>query len=357
MFGIKKHKTRNWSVIISACVVLLLSCASPIVDSENDTEFGGEFVGATQGTTYNIIVANEKVNFSQNEIDSILHDFDLSLSTYIEESAITKLNNAETILTVEDPSGYFKECYAASGKVFELTDGAFDPSVFPLVEGWGFMKNVDEPMSDQDVATVMNYIGFDQFHTMSFKNTSVTIDKEDSRFKLDFNAIAQGYSVDVLDDFLSSRGQKNYYIEIGGELIVRGVNREGVKWRIGIDAPKEHNDTHELDNIIYVSNESIATSGNYRKFYEKDGKKFAHTLNPKTGYPVEHSLLSVTVIADNCTQADAYATAFMVMGTQTTIEFVENHPELNLKVYLLEAGDNGGIKRVVSKDFQKYLEE
>jgi thiamine biosynthesis lipoprotein len=357
MFGVWKRKILSWTVISSATLALLFSCSSTTIDDDSTADFGGEFIGATQGTTYNIIVANEKVNFTQMEIDSILHDFDLSLSTYIDESVITQLNNTESTITIEDPAGYFKECYTASTKVFELTDGAFDPSVFPLVEGWGFMKNVDEPMSDADVTSVMEYVGFDQFHSMSFNNTSVTISKQDSRFKLDFNAIAQGYSVDVLDAFLKSRGQKNYYIEIGGELIVRGMNREGAKWRIGIDAPKEHNDTHELDNIIHVSNQSIATSGNYRKFYEKDGRKFAHTLNPKTGYPVEHSLLSVTVIADNCAQADAYATAFMVIGTQASIDFVKAHPELNLKIYLLEAGADGEVKRVSSPNFQSYLKD
>lgn len=353
MFGTQKLKARTWFVIFSS-ILFLASCANDLVIHD---DFGGEIIGNTQGTTYNIIIANEELNFTKDEIDSILHDFDLALSTYFETSAITQLNTTETSTSVEDPFGYLKSCYEQSSEVFELTNGAFDPSVYPLVEGWGFMENVNEPMSEEDVALVMKYIGFNDHHKMSFNQNEVKIEKQNPHFKLDFNAIAQGYSVDVLDQFLKSRGHKNYYVEIGGELIVRGKNREGNKWRIGIDAPKEHNDSHELDNIMHVSDVSIATSGNYRKFYEKDGVKYAHTLNPKTGFPVIHSLLSVTVIAENCAQADAYATAFMVMGASETILFVEAHPELNLKVYLLESGLNDEIVKSYNDAFLPYLEE
>ncbi len=353
MCGTQKLKARTWFAIISSAIILT-SCAN---DPASLNSAGGEIVGNTQGTTYTIIIANEEVNFTKIEIDSILHDFDFALSTYLDNSAITQLNDAKVTANVQDQFGYFKSCYEQSLKVFTMTGGAFDPSVYPLVEGWGFMNNVNEPMLPKEVDSVMEYIGFDKHHTIYFTQGNIQINKEFSQYKLDFNAIAQGYSVDVLDQFLASRGHKNYYVEIGGELIVRGKNREGNKWRIGIDTPKEHNNDHELNNIMYVSDVSIATSGNYRKFYEKDGVKYAHTLNPKTGYPVTHSLLSVTVIAETCAQADAYATAFMVIGANETLRFVENHPELSLKVYLLESGFGDKISHSSNDAFLPYLKE
>jgi FAD:protein FMN transferase len=353
MFGIQRRKGQIWFAIISS-LFLLASCRTVSTPQE---QLGGEIIGNTQGTTYNIIIANEKINFTKAEIDSILHDFDLALSTYHDNSAITLLNNTKVSASAHDPFGYLSSCYKQSKEVYQLTGGAFDPSVFPLVKGWGFMENVDEPMSDEDIIEVMDYVGFDNYHAISFRDDSVLLSKEKPEFKLDFNAIAQGYSVDVIDEFLKSRGQENYYVEIGGEIIVRGKNRDGDRWRIGIDAPKDDNTTHELENIIHVSDVCIATSGNYRKFYEKDGVKYAHTLDPKTGYPVTHSLLSVTVIAESCAEADAYATAFMVMGAEITLAFVDAHPELKLKVYLLESGTEDEIISSSNDAFSQYLVE
>ncbi|MFT5861018.1 MAG: thiamine biosynthesis lipoprotein [Flavobacteriaceae bacterium] len=352
MFGIQKHKVRTWFAITSLAVVLISCSTDPQAQATNE---GFEIYGETQGTTYNIIIADDQQYFVKEEIDSILHDFDLALSTYIDNSTITKLNNVVSSGIVLDDHRYFEKCYNQSRDIFQLTDGAFDPSVFPLVEGWGFMQNIDKPMMDEEVVEVMKYIGFDRYHTIAMNENKVRIVKENPLFKLDFNAIAQGYSVDVLAEFLERRGHHNFYVEIGGELIVRGLNREGDKWRIGIDAPLEGNTTHELNNIMHVSNKAIATSGNYRKFYERDGVKYAHTLNPKTGYPVRHSLLSVTVIAENCAAADAYATAFMVMGAEKTLKFVKSNPELNLNVYLLESGDNDQVIQSSSENFSQFL--
>ncbi len=352
MFGTVKRKAQIWSVIISSTLALF-SCTSQM---ESTTE--AKYIrGETQGTTYEIIIADAEVNVTKAEIDSLLAMFDASLSTYITTSKISSLNAAPEVIQVVDSSGFLKSCYLQSEKVFLATNGAFDPSVFPLVKGWGFMDKVETPLSQSEVNELLKDVGFNEHHTINFKGDTILLSKTNPSFKLDFNAIAQGYSVDVLADFLTARGHKNFYVEIGGELVLRGRNIEGENWRIGIDVPTENSKTHEIENIVQFTDQAIATSGNYRKFYEKNGKKYAHFLNPKTGFPVQHSLLSVSVIAPNCATADAYATAFMVMGAKETLEFVEKHSELKLEVYLLESNGKSGFKRSMSKGFQSYLKK
>ena len=206
---------------------------------------------------------------------------------------------------------------------------------------------------------VQEFVSFEKgkFYDITFDANTIDLEKKATNFKIDFNAIAQGLSVDVVDEFLAEKGYTNYYIEIGGELIVRGHNREGENWRIGVDVPKEKLTTRELENVISLTEKAVATSGNYRKFYEVDGKKYAHTLNPKTGFPVQHSLLSATVVANDAATADAYATVFMVMGVDQTLEFIKKNPDLNLEVYLLYAGENGNILREMSTGFSQYLNQ
>ena len=219
------------------------------------------------------------------------------------------------------------------------------------------MNNLESPLSKTEVDSILEFVSFKDgvYHTVDFREKTIVFCKNHPNFKIDFNAIAQGLSVDVVDDFISSKGYTDYYIEIGGELIVRGKNREGVNWKIGIDSPKENQIERELENIIHLSNKAVATSGNYRKFYVKDGVKYSHTLDPKSGFPVQHSLLSVTVVANDCATADAYATAFMVMGKEATLTFIEQHPEEKLEVYLLFSNDKGEIGRVNTVGFDKFL--
>ncbi|MDG1332754.1 MAG: FAD:protein FMN transferase [Crocinitomicaceae bacterium] len=347
-----KRKVQIWSVIISGCIGFTACDVQPYEDPQETIR---NFRGNTQGTTYEIIVADNEVNFTNAEIDSVLAAFDASLSTYIPTSKISQLNSSSEYLKITDETGFFKTCYLKSEEIFQLTNGSFDPSVFPLVRGWGFMDDVESPLSQEQVDSLLANIGFDKHHDIKFDGTAIELTKTNSGFQLDFNAIAQGYSVDVLGDFLDERGQKNYYIEIGGELLLSGKNLKGTSWGIGIDIPADKSSTHEIENVVSITNEAIATSGSYRKFYELDGKRYSHFLDPKTGYPVQHSLLSASVIARTCTEADAYATAFMVMGAEKTLKFVEQHPELNLKVYLLEDDGAEGYTRSMSQGFKTYL--
>jgi thiamine biosynthesis lipoprotein len=172
--------------------------------------------------------------------------------------------------------------------------------------------------------------------------------------KLDFNAIAQGYTVDVIAQFLQAKGYSNYLIEVGGELLAKGKNADGNTWRVGVDKPSENIDENErFQFILNLENKALATSGNFRKFYEKDGVKYAHTINPFTGFPTQNRLLSVTVIHDNCMLADAYATAFMVMGVRRSKQFVKSHPEI--EIYLVYTNKNGKWNTFISADLQKRI--
>jgi thiamine biosynthesis lipoprotein len=280
------------------------------------------------------------------------------------------ISNADTgLLVFKDINGYFNRCFAASQEVYQLSDGAFDPSVFPLVSAWGFMKDPAISMSQTQVDSVLQLVGFsegidyerDLLEDDKHQLKKFAIKKLRKSLKLDFNAIAQGLSVDVLCEFLDEQGFENYYVEIGGELRVKGTNKEGVPWRIGIDLADESNDVstenRTFSAIISISNRAVATSGNYRKFYEKDGKKYSHTIDPKTGYPVQHNLLSATVIAENATFADAMATVFMVWGTEKSIDFVKNHPELKLEILLQFMDENGKMNKYLSPGMQKLLVE
>lgn len=350
MFGRKKPKVLIWSVTISS---ILLSTAC------NKEQPYSEITGETQGTTYTILLVGEGEKVEKEEIDSIFSGFDQALSTYIPSSVISQINTASDSIRILDPTGYFKTCYQLSQTIYESSNGAFDPSVFPLIKAWGFMDNMETPPLDEQIDSILQFVSFEKnrLHRIEFKGNEIVVKKSNTGFKLDFNAIAQGYSVDVVADFLREKRYRNFYVEIGGEVVVEGTNRTGDPWRIGIDAPKEEMENRELENILHVTDVAIATSGNYRKFYEVDGVKYAHTLDPKNGKPVNHSLLSATVIAESAAVADAYATVFMVLGDTASIRFVNEHPELNLEVYLLSADSLGGIKRLMSDDFSRFFKK
>lgn len=324
MFGKKKRKTVS-SFVISA--IFLAACSTA-----PETKI---IRGEAQGTTYSITLPDGET-ISKEQIDSLLARFDQSLSTYDSNSVLSKLNEGGERFNVPESDVYLIPCLKLSQQIYNLTSGAFDPTVFPLIKAWGFFKEMDNIPSTAEIESLLNFVGFDK---IELQNRVIT--KKDGRIALDFNAIAQGYSVDVVSAFLEEKGVLNYFVEIGGEIRVKGFNPEGNKWRVGVDVPTENpkEDVRELQDVLEISDCGIATSGNYRKFYIKDGKKYAHTLNPKTGMPAETDLLSATVIAKTAGEADGLATAFMVMGTSKTKKWLASHPEI--KVYLISRGENG----------------
>ncbi|MBN2485091.1 MAG: FAD:protein FMN transferase [Bacteroidales bacterium] len=303
--------------------------------------------GDIQGTTYSITYEDRPGRNLQPRIEQLLHKFDMSLSLYEKKSVISRINRNEKNVK---PDRFFKTVFHKAEEVYHLSNGAFDITVAPLVNAWGFGP---EKKADVDSALIDSLLAFVGMEKISLEKG--TIIKAHPSVQIDANAIAQGYSVDIVAEFLERKGIKNYLVEIGGELRAKGVNKKGEPWKIGIDKPVDNNFSpgENLQAILQLNNKSLATSGNYRKFFEKDGVKYAHSINPKTGYPIISRLLSATVMADDCITADAFATAFMVMGLEKSIVYVSNHPELN--VYLVYSDDDGNFKTFMTPGMKECI--
>ena len=282
------------------------------------------------GTTYHITYQCDS-DLTQS-IKAELLKVDASLSPFNKESVITAINENKDV----SPDEMFKEVFSLAMDISKETDGAFDITVAPLVNAWGFgFKNGSQP-SHHQVDSLLQLVGYKKVSMADGK-----VKKQDPRIMLDCSAIAKGYGTDRVARLLRNRGVQNYMVEIGGEVVTSGVNPERLPWKIGVTKPTDDslNTGHELQTILNLTDKAMATSGNYRNFYYKGGKKFAHTIDPKTGYPVQHSILSATVIAKSCAVADAYATSFMVMGLDKARQVLERHPEL--MVYFIYSDENG----------------
>ena len=298
------------------------------------------------GTAYKIVYQHDK-DLSK-EIREELMKVDYSLSPFNEKSVITAVNqNRDVVLDT-----LFLDVFTKAMEISRETDGAFDITVAPLVNAWGFgFKNETRPTPRQ-VDSLLQIVGYKKVRLEDNK-----IIKQDRRMMLDCSAIAKGYGVDVVARYLRSLGIRNFMVEIGGEVVTSGVNPQRLPWRVGVVKPSEDslNVNNELQTILNVTDKAMATSGNYRNFYYKNGKRFAHTIDPKTGFPVQHSLLSATVLADECAVADAYATSFMVMGLERAKKLLERHPEL--MVYLIYDDGKDSLAVWFSPSLQDKIEE
>ena len=292
-------------VFLLLTVALLMGCSKPMPFQRHSN-----FVF---GTVYNITYQYDKD--LQKEIEAELMKVDAEFSMFNKESTVARINRGDS--TVER-SEMFNEIYQLAQTVSNDTYGAFDITVAPLVNAWGFGFKHEQLPTAQQVDSLMRI-----------------------RNQMDFSAIAKGYGCDVVARLLKSKGINNYMVEIGGEVVVSGHNDKDQLWHIGVNKPVDDS-THmenELQTVFSITDHAMATSGNYRNFYYQNGKKYAHTIDPRTGYPVQHSLLSATVIADNCATADAYATSFMVLGVDGAKEVLLRHPEL--MAYLIYVDENG----------------
>jgi thiamine biosynthesis lipoprotein len=306
------------------------------------------FGGFTQGTTYSITYESPDSTVYKEDIEILLANFDSSLSTYNQYSTITKINNNQSNST----DSYLHTVFTKAEEVYKTTNGAFDITVAPLVNAWGFGFHNKSEITNSLVDSLLEFVGFSK---ISIKDSFII--KSDPRIMIDMNAIAQGYSVDIVADFLEKKGVDNYLVEIGGEVKTKGLNPKQKPWRIGIDKPADNNmiPGKNLQAIITLTNKSLATSGNYRKFYEHNGVKYSHTINPKTGYPVTHSLLSATVTANDCMTADAYATAFMVMGLEKAYELAINLADI--EAYFVYSDENGQYQVKSTPGINQWIEE
>lgn len=305
--------------------------------------------GFAQGTTYSITYENSVDKDFTAAIDSILKAFDRSLSIYDSTSIISRVNEDDPTVEVDD---WFVEVFNKSAEVNAVSDGAFDITVGPVVKAWGFANGPVAKHDSAHIDSLLQFVGMDKVKLEGRK-----IVKKFPGVKIDVNAIAQGYSVDVVSRFFDDKGIRNYLVEIGGEVRAKGTNAKDRFWHIGIDKPADGNmdPGKELQAIIEIENKSLATSGNYRKFFVEDGVKYAHTIDPKNGFPARNTLLSATVVCDDCMTADAYATAFMVLGVEKSKELLQKLTEVD--VYFVYSNPKGEYEVFFSEGMKKMIFE
>jgi len=326
-------KRRLYLIFPFILLVLLTACTN--LPGNGDKTYMS-IRGLTQGTTYMVKYSSADSTNYRPYIKNILEEIDSSMSTYRDNSIISNINQNDPSALVDE---HFTAVYQAAKKVSRMTDGAFDITVAPMVNAWGFGFTEKKELDSTKIDSILEFVGYETIRLEDGK-----IYKNDKRTMIDMSAIAQGYAVDVIGEFLNRRGVGDYLVEIGGEVVTKGKNPDGDAWRIGIDKPVDSSSMEErqLQAVVSLKNQAIATSGNYRQFYVEDGVKYSHTINPKTGYPVKHNLLSVSVFAERCVFADALATAFMVMGREKSKALLEKHGSLG--AYFIYSDDQGNYQ-------------
>jgi len=332
----------RYIIVVYFLILLVSSCKKPVTYDN--------FAGFAQGTTYSVVFGNDGSLNGQElktDVEKILRDFDLSLSLYVDSSILSRVNRNEEVT----PDSYFLNAFKKSQEITKITDGAFDITVGPLVKAWGFGPDSHKYFTESKRDSLLRLVGMEK---VKIENGQVV--KSDPGVGLDFNAIAQGYSVDIVCGYFDTRGIKSYLVEIGGEVRVKG-DKQGVLWRVGIDRPSDDNmlPGNDLQAIISLKDRSLATSGNYRKFYVENGIKYSHTIDPRTGYPARNNLLSATIIAGDCATADGIATACMVMGKEKTIEFLDFHPEFD--AFLVFSDESGNYQTWTSENLKRFISE
>lgn len=337
--------------IISAPLLLLIfGCSS----------HKGEYVtsdGFGQGSTYHIVykIEGDSAQITREKIEASIplwfEQINKSVSGYDSSSAISGINRNEAIV----PDSIFIDIFTFAKEFYVTSGGMLDAASAPLFDLWGFGFTERETVTRAGIDSIKQFTGMEMFE-LRHDSTGYAIIKKDPRAKLNFNAVAQGYSCDYFAERMERMGITDYMIEIGGEIFCKGVNAKGKKWRIGIDRPVDGNliPGESLQSVLEVSGKGVVTSGNYRKFYIENGKKYSHTIDPVTGMPVEHNLLSATVIAENAMLADAYATYFMVLGVEKSREVLEKTPEIEA---MLIYGDNENMEVYMTDGFRDATSE
>ncbi|WP_419212367.1 FAD:protein FMN transferase [Maribacter sp. X9] len=335
---------RNYLIIGLFIAGLSISCTNTTKGYRNDN------VGQALGTTYSIITITPVEMDLHKDIDSVFAVINKSLSTYIPESDISRINTGDSSVVVDK---MFREVFKLSKEIYAETKGYFDPTVGTLVNAWGFGPEHQIELDSLKVDSLLKYVGFDKV-MLTTKNR---VHKTNANIYLDFNAIAKGYSIDRLAAMLKAKGIENYLIEVGGEVIAKGRNTiKDKSWIVGIDDPEMQ--TQRASKIlIHLNNRALASSGNYRKFRidKATGKKYVHTVNPKTGFTQNSNTLAVTILANNCATADAYATAFMAMDLDEAFKLINTNK--NLEAYIVYLDENGQTQEFLTKGFKELVVE
>ncbi len=329
---------------LQACLFLILvGCVNKhteIIKNSND--------GTALGTTYSLVYfANEELDY-QNQIDSVFTVINQSMSTYIPTSDISKINKGDSSIVVDK---MFQDVFKLSKRINKATDGYFDPTVGVLVNAWGFGPEKQIALDSTKVDSLLNYVGFEKVKL----TTDNRIVKTNSSIRFDFNAIAKGYAIDRLAAFFDSKNIQNYLLEVGGELVAKGMNvQKNKNWVVGIDDPQAMEE-RKLKLLINLKNKALASSGNYRKYRvnAETGEKFVHTVDPKTGFTKNSYTLGVTILAKNCATADAYATAFMAMDLDKTFELLSEQKELD--AYIVYLNEEGNVQEFMTDGLRKVI--
>lgn len=347
-----------------AIIMLFTSCEVDKVT--NDSHTGAiklsKISGATMGTTYNISCDLTSLSQAQKAIDQLLVDINHEVSTYEEDSFITLFNKAEDKMLLQNISKYeiqyphFKKNFEIAKEVYDKTQGYFDPTVLPMVNYWGFGPNKKKPeeVDKEKLQALRERVGFSKVSTklLADKKKQYLV-KEKPGVQLDFSALAKGYAVDEVADLLEKAGAKHYLVEIGGEVKVKGNNQKTDFWTIGINKPTSDAALNSVYKKAQLSDVAMASSGNYRNYFELDGQLYSHTLNPKTGYPERNEILSATVFAPDCITADAYATACMVAGLSEARKIIEAQD--GIEAFFIYTNNKGEMSELVTDGASSYI--
>lgn len=301
--------------------------------------------GLAQGSYYAITYFDELNRNFQHEIDSIFHAVDMSVNLWVDCSVISKVNRNEEVTL----DSIFIDNFRIAQKAARLSDGYFDPTISPIVAAWGFSYKSGDSITPQLIDSLKQLVNYQKIRIENGK-----VVKENPNMKLDFNAIAQGYTSDLIASFLESRGIKNYLVDTGGEIMARGSKPNGQPWIVGIEKPAKNWDSEQVvQTRITLRDKGLVTSGSTRKYVERNGRRYSHCIDPKTGYPVEHNVLSATVMAENSVWADALASICMVMGMEKSLPLIESMD--SVEVYYIFVNDQNELETFATEGFQKLI--
>ena len=318
----------------SFVLLLLASCTS----QPQKTILQGE----AQGSYYAVTYYDEQERNFQSEIDSIFHAVDLSVNLWVDSSVISKVNRNEDVEL--DP--IFIDNFNIAQEAARLSDGYFDPTISPIVAAWGFSYKHGDSITPQLIDSLKQLVDYRKIHIEDGK-----VVKENPNMKLDFNAIGQGYTSDLIASFLDSRGIKNYLVDTGGEIVAKGSKPNGDPWIVGIEKPAENWDSEQVvQTRVALRDKGLVTSGSTRKYVERDGKRYSHCIDPNTGYPVEHQVLSATVLAENSVWADALASICMVMGLEKSLPLIESLD--GVEAYYIYVNEEGELETFATEGFR-----